>query len=104
MDPSGRLPYTIANEESNYAENLVNSTELITTTNPDAWQADFVKGNLINYKEFDARNASVAFKFSFGLSYTTFNISNLEIQVSASNFSRTPDPAAPIQPGGNVEL
>ncbi|KAJ4370295.1 hypothetical protein N0V86_009032, partial [Didymella sp. IMI 355093] len=104
VDPSGRLPYTIANEQTDYAKNLVNSTALATTTDPDAWQADFVEGNLIDYKEFDARNASVAFEFGFGLSYTTFNISNLQVQVSGANVSRTPDPAAPIQPGGNVEL
>ena len=104
VDPSGRLPYTIANEETDYAKNLINSTELVTSTDPNAWQADFTEGNLIDYKEFDARNASVAFEFGFKLSYTTFNISNLQIEVSASNVSRTPNSAAPIQPGGNVEL
>lgn len=104
VNPSGRLPYTVANEETDYTKNLVNSTELATTTNPNAWQADFVEGNLIDYKEFDARNTSVAFEFGFGLSYTTFNISNLQVEVSSSNVSRTPSSAAPIQPGGNVEL
>ncbi|KAJ4392667.1 hypothetical protein N0V91_011320 [Didymella pomorum] len=104
VDPSGRLPYTIANEETDYSKNLVNSTALLTTTDPDAWQADFVEGNLIDYKEFDARNASVAFEFGFGLSYTTFNISDLKVQVTGVNASRTPSTGAPIQPGGNVEL
>lgn len=104
VDPSGRLPYTIANEETDYAKNLVNSSTLAATTDPDAWQADFVEGNLIDYKEFDARNTSVAFEFGFGLSYATFNISNLQVQVNGGNVSRTPNPAAPIQPGGNVEL
>jgi beta-glucosidase len=104
VNPSGRLPYTIADDETDYAKNLINSTELATTTDPDAWQADFAEGNLIDYKEFDARNASVAFEFGFGLSYTTFNISCLQIEVGASNVSRMPDPTAPIQPGGNAEL
>ena len=104
VDPSGRLPYTVAHEESDYAKNLVNSTELMTTTEPNAWQADFVEGNLIDYKEFDAINASVAFEFGFGLSYATFSISGLQIDVTAKSVSRAPDPAAPIQPGGNVEL
>jgi beta-glucosidase len=104
VNPSGRLPYTIADDETDYPKNLINSTELATTTDPDAWQADFAEGNLIDYKEFDARNASVAFEFGFGLSYTTFNISCLQIEVGASNVSRMPDPTAPIQPGGNAEL
>jgi beta-glucosidase len=104
VNPSGKLPYTIADEETDYAKNLINSTELVTTTDPNSWQADFVEGNLIDYKEFDARNASVAFEFGFGLSYTTFNISCLQIEVSSSNVSRMPDPTTPIQPGGNAEL
>lgn len=103
-DPSGRLPYTIANEQTDYSKNLINSTELATTTDPNAWQIDFVEGNLIDYKEFDARNASVAYEFGFGLSYTTFNVSNLQIEVSGANAPRRPNPAAPIQPGGNVDL
>jgi beta-glucosidase len=56
------------------------------------------------YKEFDAENKSVAFPFGFGLSYTTFNVSNLKTNVVISNASRTADPNAPIYPGGNVEL
>jgi beta-glucosidase len=104
VDPSGRLPYTIANDEGDYAKNLANSTELQTTSDPNAWQADFVEGNLIDYKEFDAKNMTVAYEFGYGLSYATYNVSDLDIQVSASNVSRVPNPAAPVQPGGNVEL
>ncbi|KAJ4376087.1 hypothetical protein N0V83_001368 [Neocucurbitaria cava] len=104
VNPSGRLPYTIALNETDYAKNLVNSTELLETTDPNAWQADFVEGNLIDYKEFDAKNASVAYEFGFGLSYTTFEISDLKVDIAVTNASRTPDPEAQIIPGGNVEL
>lgn len=104
VDPSGRLPYTIAHEDTDYTKNLVNGTELLATTDPNAWQADFVEGNLIDYKEFDALNASVAFEFGFGLSYATFGVSNLQIDLTADIVSKVPDQAAPIQPGGNVEL
>jgi beta-glucosidase len=104
VNPSGKLPYTIANNETNYAKNIVNSTELATTRDPDAWQADFVEGNLIDYKEFDAANTSVAYEFGFGLSYTTFALSDLKATVLAANASRTPNPAARIVPGGNEDL
>jgi beta-glucosidase len=40
---------------------------------------DFAENNLIDYKEFDARNVSVAFEFGFGLSYTKFDICCLRI-------------------------
>ncbi|KAH3983159.1 hypothetical protein HBI04_079020 [Parastagonospora nodorum] len=104
VNPSGKLPYTIANNETDYAKNLVTSAPLASATNPDAWQADFVEGNLIDYKEFDAANTSVAYEFGFGLSYTTFNLTNMTSSIVVANASRTPNPAAPILPGGNVEL
>jgi beta-glucosidase len=46
VNPSGKLPYTIANNETDYNYNIVNSTALQETENPIAWQADFVDGNL----------------------------------------------------------
>lgn len=104
MNPSGKLPYTIANQESDYAKNLVNSTELAESTDPLAWQADFTEGNIIDYKEFDAQNKSVAYEFGFGLSYTTFELSDLQVHVSAANSTRTPSTTAKIIPGGNEEL
>lgn len=104
LNPSGRLPYTIANKESDYNKNLVNSTELLSSTDPNIWQADFVEGNLIDYKEFDAENKSVAYEFGFGLSYTTFELSELKVQVALTNATRTPSPSAKIIPGGNEEL
>ncbi|KAF2727042.1 avenacinase [Polyplosphaeria fusca] len=104
VNPSGKLPYTIANQASDYAKNLVNSTELRESTDPNAWQADFKEGNLIDYKEFDAEDKAVAYEFGFGLSYTTFELSDLKISASAKNLSRTPSSSAKILPGGNTEL
>ncbi|KAF2185914.1 glycoside hydrolase family 3 protein [Zopfia rhizophila CBS 207.26] len=104
VNPSGRLPYTIANKEEDYSKLLVNSTELVRSTDPDAWQADFEEGQLIDYKEFDAKNKSVAYEFGFGLSYTSFELSGLEIQNEVANATRTPSPSAKILPGGNVEI
>lgn len=104
VNPSGKLPYTIANNETDYRHNIENSTALQETNNTYAWQADFVDGNLIDYKEFDAENKSVAFPFGFGLSYTTFNVSNLQTNIVVKNASRTPNPNAPIYPGGNIDL
>jgi beta-glucosidase len=104
VNPSGKLPYTIAHDETDYSKNLVNSTALAMTSDPNAWQADFVEGNLIDYKELDAANASVAYEFGFGLSYTTFNMSDMKTNIVVANASRTPNQAAPILPGGNVEL
>lgn len=104
VNPSGKLPYTIAKDESDYSKNLVNSTELVESTDPNSWQADFTEGNLIDYKEFDAQNKSAAYEFGFGLSYTTFELSNLQVSVAAKNAARLPSATAKILPGGNEEL
>ncbi|KAF2686783.1 glycoside hydrolase family 3 protein [Lentithecium fluviatile CBS 122367] len=104
VNPSGKLPYTIANQESDYGRNLLNSTELLESTDPDAWQDDFTEGNLIDYKELDDQNKSVAYEFGFGLSYTTFELSNFQFEATMSNASRVPSASAQVQPGGNVEL
>ena len=104
VNPSGRLPYTIANEESDYEPHLLNSTELQESTDPDAWQDDFTEGNFIDYKEFESQNKSVAFEFGFGLSYTTFELSNFQVDIATANVSRVPSSSAQVQPGGNVEL
>ncbi|KAL1592675.1 hypothetical protein SLS60_011091 [Paraconiothyrium brasiliense] len=104
VNTSGKLPYTIANNETDYDLRIVNSTELLESTNPNAWQDDFKEGNLIDYKEFDAAKKSVAYEFGFGLSYTTFDLSNLQIRAAVSNPSRVPNSSAKIIPGGNEEL
>jgi beta-glucosidase len=103
-NPSGKLPYTIANTEGDYNKNIVDSEELRKSKDPDAWQANFTEGNLIDYKEFDAKKKSVAYEFGFGLSYTTFELSDIKISAAAGNVSRTPSTSANIAPGGNVDL
>ncbi|KAF2501967.1 beta-glucosidase 1 [Lophium mytilinum] len=105
VNPSGRLPYTIALKEDDYARNIVNSTELLETEDADAWQADFTEGELIDYREFDKEGKKVAFEFGLGLSYTTFALSDLEIsKVAEGVVALTPSAAGPVIPGGNAEL
>ncbi|KIV87904.1 hypothetical protein PV11_03420 [Exophiala sideris] len=105
VNPNGKLPYTIAFNESDYDyAPITNSTELLETEDPSAWQSNFTEGLLIDYRHFDYYNISVAFEFGFGLSYTTFEMSSMTIQtVAVGNISAFPD-ASPIVPGGNPSL
>jgi beta-glucosidase len=107
VNPSGRLPYTIAHHEMDYARNIVNCTALYDTTDPttdpSACNADFIEKG-IDYKDFDHRKMSVEYEFGFGLSYTTFELSDLRKDVFVSNAARVPSPDAAVLPGGNVEL
>ncbi|KAK9490981.1 glycosyl hydrolase family 3 N terminal domain-containing protein [Lipomyces doorenjongii] len=106
VNPSGKLPYTIANEESDYAfADITNSTELQETEDPNAWQSDFKEGLLIDYRHFDYYNRSVLYEFGFGLSYTRFSMSNLIISNVYSNRNITArPPRSAITPGGNPTL
>jgi beta-glucosidase len=104
VNPSGRLPYTIAYDEADYARNIVNSTVLHQTTDPDAWSADFEEKGDIDYRYFDSKNMSVAYEFGYGLSYTTFELSDLLTEKLVRDATTVPSPDAEILPGGNVEL
>lgn len=52
VNPSGKLPYTIAHKEEDYAfADIVNSTELLNTEDPNAWQQDFTERLMIDYSK-----------------------------------------------------
>ncbi|KAJ6201940.1 beta-glucosidase [Bipolaris maydis] len=60
VNPSGKLPYTVAYEESDYAfARVISSPELKLTEDLNAWQADFEEGLLIDYSHFDYYNLSI---------------------------------------------
>jgi len=106
VNPSGKLPYTIALNESDYSfADITNSTELRQTEDPNAWQSNFTEALLIDYRHFDYYNQSVQYEFDFGLSYTTFDMSNLFIAPTVPNLTviSLPD-SVPIVPGGNPTL
>tara|TARA_R110002060_G_scaffold6325_2_gene9600 strand:+ start:103 stop:1116 length:1014 start_codon:yes stop_codon:yes gene_type:complete len=105
VNPSGKLPYTIANTEADYAfAGITNSTELQQTEDPNAWQSDFTEGLLIEYRHFDYYNQSVLFEFGFGLSYTNFSLSDLSVSKIGNGTISASPPQAAIAPGGNPTL
>jgi len=106
VNPSGKLPYTIAHNASDYDFAAVtNSTELQETEDPDAWHSNFTEGLLIDYRHFDYHNQSVLYEFGYGLSYTTFDVSDLRAQPTLPNVTLSLRPEqAPTQPGGNPTL
>ncbi|TVY49746.1 putative beta-glucosidase D [Lachnellula occidentalis] len=73
VNPSGRLPHTIAKNESDYNVGLC-YTEV----------CNFTEGNYIDYKYFDAYNVTPRFEFGFGLSYTTFSYSDITVTQTAA--------------------
>lgn len=74
ISPSGKLPFTIAKQTSDYPPNTITSQTEAENLAP---QADFTEGNFIDYKWFDAKNIEPRFAFGHGLGYSTFDYSNL---------------------------
>ncbi|KIM33816.1 glycoside hydrolase family 3 protein [Serendipita vermifera MAFF 305830] len=73
VNPSGRLPYTIAKQRSDYpADVLYTSSDAIP-------QVDYTEGLYIDYRWFDKKNIAPRFEFGFGLSYTSFKYSALAV-------------------------
>ncbi|KAI9831667.1 MAG: hypothetical protein M1819_004733 [Sarea resinae] len=93
VNPSGRLPYTIAANASDYGTSILNVSGSDATASW-AWQSNFTEGLLIDYRHFDASAIAPLYEFGYGLSYTTFALaSNLSLSSvssnSSSNSSRT---------------
>ncbi|GAB5585921.1 hypothetical protein Unana1_00821 [Umbelopsis nana] len=78
VNPSGRLPYTMAKQTSDYPALAVNAAEI-----------NYTEGLLIGHRWFDAKNIEPLFPFGHGLSYTTFGYAGLKIKQSAAKVTVT---------------
>ena len=91
----GRTPFTWGTTRASYG------TDLLYTPNNgnNTPQLDFTEGIFIDYRGFDALNETPVYEFGFGLSWSTFEYSNLQVTPHPENFSYTPasgsTPAAP---------
>lgn len=74
---SGKLPYTLARNESDYS--VYKPCGLTSPGDKDP-QCDFTEGVYVDYRDFDAKNIVPRYEFGFGLSYTTFAYSSLSIK------------------------
>lgn len=75
VNPSGRTPFTWAKRRQDYGADV-----LYEPNNGDgAPQQEFVEGVFIDYRYFDQNAIDPAYEFGHGLSYTTFNYSDLKI-------------------------
>ena len=88
QSPSGRLPYTVAKTESDYGQTL--SPAMPSESTPYYSQDNFTEGLYIDYKHFIAQNITPRFEFGYGLTYTTFDYSGLEIELTDASTSLYP--------------
>lgn len=106
-NPSGRLPYTIAKQPTDYPTRLI-----LGGAPQDILNIPYTEGLYIDYRWFDAKNITPRFEFGFGLSYTKFGYSNLKIEkitendYTEANFESVWDngQASPIAEGSSTAL
>ena len=100
-NPSGKLPYTVARNETDYGHLLnPDKPEGIFTKFP---QSNFTEGVYHDYKYFDKHNITPRYEFGFGLSYTTFSVANMAVHATpGANTNEWP--GGPIIPGGQADL
>jgi beta-glucosidase len=78
VNPSGKLPMTFpANEHQGPGSHWLEYPG-------DGTTVDFDEGVLVGYRWYDAKAEMPLFPFGYGLSYTTFELSDLEVEGSAA--------------------
>ncbi|KAJ8082008.1 hypothetical protein PM082_007854 [Marasmius tenuissimus] len=70
VNPSGRLPFSMDDSEESYG------TEIVTGDFPTI---EYKEGLFVDYRFMDSQGIVPRFEFGYGLSYTTFNYSDLSI-------------------------
>ncbi|KAB8068393.1 putative beta-glucosidase E [Aspergillus leporis] len=95
VDASGRLPYTVGKSLEDYGP----EAQVLYEPNAPVPQVDFFDALYIDYRRFDKFNVTPRFEFGFGLSFTTFTLSNFHIKPlqrkSRLPKSRGQDPVSP---------
>lgn len=75
VNPSAKLPFTLAETREDYGTDIL----YVPNEGTGAPQANFTEGVFIDYRALDRANTTPVYEFGFGLSYTTFSYSNLQV-------------------------
>ncbi|KAL3496280.1 glycosyl hydrolase family 3 N terminal domain-containing protein [Aspergillus germanicus] len=97
---SGKLPYTLAKNESDYGALLL--PDLPEGSVANFPQSNFSEGVYIDYRHFDRNDIEPRYEFGFGLSYTTFQYQELKIRTEQRHPKQFPK--GPIVSGGQSDL
>ncbi|KAG5916884.1 hypothetical protein E4U42_007465 [Claviceps africana] len=100
--PSGKLCYTVAKKASDYGHLL--DPDVPTPKFQNFSQSNFKEGVYLDYKYFDKYNVTPRYEFGFGLSYTSFNLTDLKIQRPKREVRRNEWAVGHILPGGREDL
>ncbi|AEO64446.1 glycoside hydrolase family 3 protein [Thermothielavioides terrestris NRRL 8126] len=102
VNPSGRLPYTVARAEADYGALLNSSVSAARFP-----EANFTERLWIDYRAFDRDALAPRFEFGFGLSYTSFAYAGLAVSLlrrAPAAPAEFPDQSVPVVQGGHPAL
>lgn len=95
VNPSGKLTYTIAKNESDYANGICTSTD---------YECDFTEGVYVDYRWFDAKNITPRYEFGYGLSYTTFSYEKVDVRATNASALASKYATGVLGLGGQQDL
>ena len=75
VNPGAKLPFTMAAAREDYGTDIL----YIPNEGTDSPQVSFTEGVFIDYRSLDQANIEPVYEFGFGLSYTTFTYSKLQV-------------------------
>jgi beta-glucosidase len=97
VNPGAKLPFTMGKRRSDYG------TDVLYIPNQEVPQYNFQEGVFIDYRGFDHRNVTPVYEFGFGLSYTTFNYSDLTVEkLDIADYQPTTGSSAPAPTYGTI--
>ena len=86
VNPGAKLPFSIASTRQDYGTDILYKPN----NGGEAPQVAFTEGIFIDYRSLDQRKIEPVYEFGYGLSYTNFSYSNLDISpVGTNEYSAT---------------
>lgn len=98
VNPQAKSVFTWGKAREDYG------TDVIYTFPSDPPQLNFVEGVFIDYRHFDAAGIEPSYEFGYGLSYTTYSYSNLQItKQNPGPYQPTTGETAPAPTFGTID-
>ena len=88
VNPSGKLPISLPKK-------LEDSPAYINASYPDARKVHYGEGIFVGYRYYDEKGVEPLFPFGHGLSYTTFEYSDLQVSQKGKRGTDRPWPGDP---------
>ena len=101
VNPGGKLPFSMAKTRSDFGTDVLYNTSL-TSGGP---QTGFTEGVFIDYRHLDRANKTPTYEFGYGLSYTSFAYSDLQVtNLNAGPYLPTQGESDPAPTWGDVNM